>query len=556
MKKTIVIVLLMIFALLPLFAGGRNQQSSGAADATAVTAAPGKFPLTSTKGELTVLVVKPPYVSDLNDNIAAKWYEDYTNVHVNYIHTPYEGTRAATNLLIASGEYPDIIMNSGLGTVDAMNYGNQGIIIPLNDLIDQHGSNFREAVKRIPEIPSAITMPDGNIYGLPNINQAFHTFYNLKAWINEDWLKKLNLSTPTTTTQFANVLRAFKNQDPTGRGAVIPMMGYYASNPRTWPYVFLLNSFVYFNPNDFLAMENGRVTFVANTDDFREGLRYVAGLVSEGLIDRASFTQNVDQAKQIGTDPAGPRIGVFTDFVWWNFVGNNDDTPDKRAMNYVALAPLQGPKGVRYSPTMGTGFNLDWAHITDHAKDPVLAFRWLEGMYNDEATWVLQLGVKGLMSAPADRGALGINQLPAIWKNTSSSLPSAAESPYYVPMFLGNRYSDLRLGEQYDWSDPLTYFMSEPKLYRETQEKYYPYRPKEGQFVPNVLHHTAQESNDVARLSEQINTYVQENIVAFITGNKNIERDWASYTAEFQRLELNRYLQLKQTAYNRQYSKK
>jgi putative aldouronate transport system substrate-binding protein len=556
MKKTIVIVLLMIFALLPLFAGGRNQQSSGAADATAVTAAPGKFPLTAAKGELTVLVVKPPYVSDLNDNIAAKWYEDYTNVHVNYIHTPYEGTRAATNLLIASGEYPDIIMNSGLGTVDAMNYGNQGIIIPLNDLIDQHGSNFREAVKRIPEIPSAITMPDGNIYGLPNINQAFHTFHNLKAWINEDWLKKLNLSTPTTTTQFANVLRAFKNQDPTGRGAVIPMMGYYASNPRTWPYVFLLNSFVYFNPNDFLAMENGKVTFVANTDDFREGLRYVAGLVSEGLIDRASFTQNVDQAKQIGTDPAGPRIGVFTDFVWWNFVGNNDDTPDKRAMNYVALAPLQGPKGVRYSPTMGTGFNLDWAHITDHAKDPVLAFRWLEGMYNDEATWVLQLGVKGLMSASADRGALGINQLPAIWKNTSSSLPSAAESPYYVPMFLGNRYSDLRLGEQYDWSDPLTYYMSEPKLYRETQEKYYPYRPKEGQFVPNVLHHTAQESNDVARLSEQINTYVQENIVAFITGNKNIDRDWASYTAEFQRLELNRYLQLKQTAYNRQYGKK
>ncbi|GHU01111.1 hypothetical protein FACS1894147_00340 [Spirochaetia bacterium] len=34
------------------------------------------------------------------------------------------------------------------------------------------------------------------------------------------------------------------------------------------------------------------------------------------------------------------------------------------------------------------------------------------------------------------------------------------------------------------------------------------------------------------------------------------ERDWAAYTAEFQRLDLARYLQIKQTAYDRQYGKK
>ena len=556
MKKALIILLLLTITFLPLFAAGRNQQQRGAVGPTAVTAARGQFPLTNTTAELSVLIVKPAYINDLKDNLAAQWYERYTNVKVNYIYTPYEGTRAATNLLIASGEYPDIIMNSGLSTADAVNYGSQGIIIPINDLIDQHGYHFQEAVKKVPEIPGAILMPDGNIYGLPNINQAFHTFWNMKAWINEEWLQRLNLAVPTTTDQFVNVLRAFRDRDPTGRGAVIPMMGYYASNPRTWPQVYLLNSFVYFNPNDFLAMANGRVTFVANSDDFRDGLRYIAGLVSEGLIDRASFTQNVDQAKLIGTDPAGPRIGVFTDFVWWNFIGGTTDTPDRRSDNYVGLAPLRGPKGVQFSPTMNIGFNSDWAHITDHAKDPVLAFRWLEGMYDDEATWNIQLGVKGLMSAPADRGTLGINQQPAIWKDLSANLPNVAESLWYVPMFLGNRYSDLRLGQQYDWSDPETFYMTEPKLYRETQEKFYPYRPRDGQYVPNVLHHTTQEASELARLSEQINTYVRENIVAFITGSKNIDRDWTAYVAEFQKLELNRYLQIKQTAYDRQYGRR
>ena len=557
MRKTFAILLLALLVF-SSFLACKKAAPTGTTVSTAVTAAPGKFPLAANKANLSVLITKVPYVTDLNNNRATEWYENYTNVHVNYIHVPYEGTRAATNLLMASGEYPDIIMNAGISTVDAMNYGGQGIFIPLNNLIDQHGYHFKEAVKRIPEIPGSITMPDGNIYGLPNINQAFHTFFNLKAWINEDWLKKLNLAVPTTTEEFANVLRAFKTRDPAGRGTTVPMMGYYASNPRTWPYVFLLNSFVYFDPDSFLAMDSGKVIFVANSDDFRDGLRYVAMLVNEGLLDRASFTQNVDQAKQIGTDPAGPRIGVFTDFVWWNFVGGNNDTPDRRAMNYVGLSPLRGPKGVQYSPLRGTGFNLDWAHITDHAKDPILAFRWLEGMYDDEATWNLQLGVKGVSSAPADPGALGINRQPAIWKpgpNYTTSTGSSEETNY-VPMFLGNRYADLRLGEQTDWNDPMTPYNQEPKLYMVTQEKFYPYRPAEGKYLPLVLHHTTQESNDVVRLAEQINAYVRENIVAFITGNKNLDRDWAAYVGEFDRLGLSQYLQLKQTAYDRQYGKK
>jgi putative aldouronate transport system substrate-binding protein len=41
--------------------------------------------------------------------------------------------------------------------------------------------------------------------------------------------------------------------------------------------------------------------------------------------------------------------------------------------------------------------------------------------------------------------------------------------------------------------------------------------------------------------------------VAFITGNKNLDRDWDSYVAEFRRLGLSQYLQIKQTAYDRQY---
>jgi putative aldouronate transport system substrate-binding protein len=565
-RKTVFFVILVVLAISPLFGGGgtdRTSQSS-AANATAASAAPGRFPLTETRAELSVLCNKPPYLSDFNENQVTRWLEDYTNVHVTYIHVPSENTRAATNLLIAGGEYPDIMMNAGLTTVDAMNYGSQGILIPINDLISREGYWLPEAVKRVPEISSAIVMPDGNIYGFPNVNQAFHTFYHMKAWINEDWLKKLGLGVPTTTDEFYNVLKAFKTQDPNGNGRAdeIPMMGYYASDPRTYPYVFLLNSFVYFvpssgtnsTPNAYLAMDNGKVIFVGNTEEYREGLRYIARLVNEGLLDPASFTQNINQAKQLGTQPAS-LIGVFTDFVWWNFVGYNRDTPDRRADYYPALVPLKGPKGLQYTPVTANGFNLDWAHITDHAKDPVLAFRWLDALYNEEITKMTQFGIKGLYWDDPAPGMLGINRKPALHR-ILKPFPAEGDTGRVTNVFLGNRYSDLRLGEQADWSNPATEFEQEPKLYRETMEKYYPYRPPEGKVLPLVLHHTVQESTEVARLQEQINTYTQENLVAFITGNKNLDRDWAAYVAEFQRLELPRYLQIKQTAYDRQYGKK
>lgn len=557
-KKIVVCAVLTALVLCALGACARQNSLSSRIEKTAASAAPGEFPLTDTKAELTVMLVKPPYIADMNQNKAAKWYEEYTNVRVTYIHVPYQGLREATNLHIAAGDYPDIIMNAGMNTIDEMNYGVQGIFIPLNDLIEEHGYWFKKAIERVPELPAAVVQPDGNIYGLPNINQAFHTFYNYKLWINRDWLKKLNLALPETTEDFYQVLKAFKTGDPNGNGKQdeIPLMGYYRpSYFQSWPYIFLLNSFVYLDPTSFLAMRDGEVVFVADTAEFREGLRYVGRLVSEGLLDKASFTQNVDQAKQLGTNPDAPLVGAFTDFVWWNFVGDRTDTHDKRADSYIALAPLAGPNGVRFTPEVNNGFNPAWAHISDNCKDPVLALRWLDGMYSEEATLTLQLGIKGVMRDDPDPGAVGINQKPAIWKLLEDQNPPR-ESPYYAPMMLGNRYSDLRLGQQANWSNPETLYEREPKLYQETFEKYYPYRPAPGGFLPLNLNHTAVEAVEIGHLGNQINTYVRENIVAFITGNKNLDRDWDAYVAEFKRLDLAQYLHLKQTAYKRQYGGK
>ena len=49
-------------------------------------------------------------------------------------------------------------------------------------------------------------------------------------------------------------------------------------------------------------------------------------------------------------------------------------------------------------------------------------------------------------------------------------------------------------------------------------------------------------------LATDINKYVGENMIQFISGNKNIDSDWDAYVAGFDRLKLDRYLEIIQTA--------
>ena len=120
-------------------------------------------------------------------------------------------------------------------------------------------------------------------------------------------------------------------------------------------------------------------------------------------------------------------------------------------------------------------------------------------------------------------------------------------------VFMANRTSDWRLGEVADYSDPETQWAQEPRLYNETNEKYFPYSDTSKK-LPQSLYLLPEESSDYARLKTQIETYAKESLVAFFTGNMDIENDWDSYVAEFEKLELPYYLEINQTAYDRQYS--
>ena len=83
-----------------------------AASASAEISAPGEYPIVDETAELNVFMGARQDVEDYTTNLLTTWYEEKTNVHINWqLSNPTE-LNQNYNLSLASGDYPDIYVYS------------------------------------------------------------------------------------------------------------------------------------------------------------------------------------------------------------------------------------------------------------------------------------------------------------------------------------------------------------------------------------------------------------------------------------------------------------
>ena len=90
-------------------------------------------------------------------------------------------------------------------------------------------------------------------------------------------------------------------------------------------------------------------------------------------------------------------------------------------------------------------------------------------------------------------------------------------------------------------------------LYRSSKEKMEPYAqdPTKIDLLPQ-LKLTDAESSEIQTIGVEVEKYIAESRVAFITGKKSLDKDWASYVSDLEKLGLPTLLKVYQTAYDRQ----
>lgn len=352
---------------------------------------------------------------------------------------------------------------------------------------------------------------------------------------------------PETTDEFHNVMLAFKNNDPNKNGLKdeIAISGAIKTGGSSEPEYFLLNSFTYVDYNHFLYVNNGKIEFVANTPEYREGLIYVRKLYLDGLLDPASFTQDLAQLTQLGTsDPE-----ILGSFAALHPAMAIDISDRERSSHYDYLVNPKGPKGIQYAVYAGMDGYYDSISvaITDKCKYPEIAMRAIDYMYTEEMQ-MNSIGPEGLKwEWVDDPNLLDMYGNKARYRYLTTYVSDALRTDVITDEFplslsatlWGREVADVKG----DIFDPANYGV---RLAKATQA-YVPYFPKEV-IVPYKFDQATSEELAIMKVS--IVNYVQQATTRFITGDMSIENDWDSYLKALENLNVKRYLEIYQQGYN------
>lgn len=171
-KLFVAVLCAALVAVSGAFAGGQNESTSAAtiSDASNVTPA-GTFPVVKQPVTLKVLMRGSSLIEDWPTNATTKWLENKTGVHIDWTIADENNYQQKMNLVLASGDLPDVLMNMDISPTQQVIYGDEGVFVPLNDLIDKYGENVKKIMQQIPAVKDTLVAPGGKIYSLPYVNE-------------------------------------------------------------------------------------------------------------------------------------------------------------------------------------------------------------------------------------------------------------------------------------------------------------------------------------------------------------------------------------------------
>jgi len=468
-----------------------------------------------------------------------EWLEDYTNVEVNWIsHLSTEWTELFP-LMMASRDLPEAFFGNGpwSGTPNILLYGvDLGIYIPLNNLIQNYAPNFlRRGPQAMPDLLQILTAPDGNIYSMPTIHPFTDARVSNSVGINQTWLDTLELDMPTTIEEFEAVLLAFRDGDPNGDGQpVVPLSFNFncwgAANHSPWfaPFGAPLST-------DLIFIENGQVTFQAAQPYFRDAARWLASLYAQDLIDLEAFTH--DQASHFARAAGGdnPTFGVWHA---WNPIASAGD----HGHHYTLMPPISGPGGASVLWNQIIAFTRDSFIITNQASDPALIMRWVDTLYKDIYTSLRASQGPG----PGENLGWFIN--PAGEIQRVDPLPPEMtrgqnEHPF-APSIIGMEYlqrmaipvnPDIKL----DFIDDVLINYA-GNFFDGTWDRW-----------PTVAFMAPSEADEITFIEADMLPFARQTLARWIAGEGDVDAEWDQFLLDLDAFGLQRWLELRQTVYDR-----
>jgi putative aldouronate transport system substrate-binding protein len=486
--------------------------------------------------EIVISIPYSEYIRNIDTNHFKLWLEEQTGLSLKF-NIIYE-TLSADYLrsMFASDYVTSDAFFSMLGGDDwdewnavIQEFGEKGYILPLNDYAER--SVYLNAIFESftdYDLRAAMTSSDGNIYYMPGFDPSISERHFQVLWLNQNWLRHLNLNVPQTTDDLRNVLYAFKNHDPNGNGLhdEIPLAGSH-DIPSRQIYNVIINAFVYNDPdNSCLFLENGAVRFAPMTDEWREAMKYLNSLYANGLI--APFTYDHSILTGIANSPWNILGGFASRSVTDVLFQSNPELINA----FLYIAPLTGPNGTR-NTTVRTPLPKPAGVITSNSKNPEAIFKLFDLMLSEEAFLIGRYGEEGADWVRADitdadfyGNRASIRVINRLWNRVQNKHINELGPFFAYPEYAdGVTFSGFEVSQEY--ANARAYWVYEQ------------YKPNE--YIRTTLLHG---NPDIQSLRRSIDTITEISIEAFITGASDPLDDavWEAHLQMYREVGIQQFL--------------
>lgn len=451
-----------------------------------------------------------------------KEIEKKTNVKIQWEVVPRNQYDAEMQIKLASGNnIPDILV---VPNYDPTQYGQTGILLPLEDLIDKYAPNIKKVFKDYPGTKELMTSADGHIYGLASIIQGSADTLPETFTIRKDWLNKLGLKEPNTLKEWYEVLKAFKEKDPNGNGLKdeIP----FASSPYYFSEAFGLELM---SGSDF-KVENGKVIYQWADTRMKQYISFIQKLYKEGLIDPNFGVESCETPQlKVVKDKVGAYVN-YPDWInsWEKLLHKNG----RSDAQYIPILPPLGDNGKR-SLSSSVIVDKSFSSISKKCKDPVLAIKLLDYLWSEEGIRYMAWGIEGKTyvmkdgepqfteAVINDKDGLGMSDVlrtVGAWP----TIPWVQQREQYIQILsLNSNFKDF------------------PELIKPVLKEPFP-----------MLLANKEDQERLTILEANITSYREEMMIKFITGEESID-NFNKYLDTLKSMGLDELISIKQKQYDK-----
>ena len=517
MRKAL-IVFTIIALTIPMFANGKDDTASASADS----------PITLTYF-MQLHKDAAQIMSSYNESYPYQMREEMTGIHIDFIHPPAGQETEQFNLIIASGDLPDI-----MGMADKYKSGPDKAIedemyLRLNELIEEFAPNLAALRASNPKIALQTITDEGNIYSFNELQPIEEASW-LGAYMRGDLLEEAGLDVPETVEEWDTALRAFKDM-----GIEVPFLykfDWTADNAGVFSGAF--NSHV-----DFMQ-ENKEVKYGPIQPGFKDFLALLNGWYEEGLLDSEMTSRDGKSRNALITSG---KMGAFIDA--YGQVASYEPALAANGFPNATIVPVPypGANGNKATYKQVNFYNKGgYTAITTACEYPERAVAWFDYGYSEEGYLLMNYGGKEGETYTITPGKhevvkRGIPVLTDLVLNNPEMPYQFAKWHYkahtgpFLRDFRAFPFTDIVVDSMDVWSSS-----------------------SEGEAVLPKIVMNDQESRKYSTIMGDIKTYVEEMRLKFVLGLEPLD-EFDAFVSQVESMGIDEAIALKQAALNRYYNR-